>query len=253
MAQYTFGSGVLVGTPLTDAFGAAISNPTPIQFGVLQNVSIDLSFDVKQLFGQFQFPVAIGRGKGSITGKATFAQISGIMLNALFFGQTMTSGTLAEVIDTTGTAIPATPFQITPTVPGGGTWSVDLGVIDANGVPMTRVASAPTAGQYSVSAGVYTFASANVGQVVRISYQYTATSTTARRQTVSNVLMGQQPTFRADLLMPFNGRQWVLTLPQCTSTKLSLGTKLDDFMLPDFDFSSFADASGNVAFWGTTE
>jgi hypothetical protein len=32
----------------------------------------------------------------------------------------------------------------------------DLGVRDANGNPMTRVASAPATGQYSVTAGVYT-------------------------------------------------------------------------------------------------
>jgi hypothetical protein len=253
MAQYAFGSGVLVGTATTNAFGAAITTPTPIQFGILQEASVDMSFDVKELFGQYQFPVAIGRGKGKITGKAKWAQLNGITINSLFFGQTLTNGELGEVIDTVGTAIPATPFTITPTVPNSGTWTVDLGVLDTNGLPMTRVVSAPATGQYSVAAGVYTFAAADTLKVVRISYQYTATSTTRKRMTISNVLMGNAPQFRADLMVPYDGKQFVLTLPACVGTKLSFATKSDDFMVPEFDWSSFADAAGNVAYLGLSE
>lgn len=254
MPQYGFGAGTLVGTALTDATGAALATPTPVAFGVLQNASVDFSFDLKELFGQYQFPVAIGRGKGKITGKAQFAQLNGLTLNSLFFGQTMTTGSLGEVIDTTGTVIPTTPFQITVTPPGSGTWTVDLGVIDSStGRPMTRVVSAPTTGQYSVAAGVYTFAAADVGKLARISYQYTATSTVAKRITVANLTMGQQPTFRADLLIPFNGQQFVLTLPNCVGSKLSVATKLDDFVVPEFDWQSYADASNNVAYLGLAE
>lgn len=35
----------------------------------------------------------------------------------------------------------------------------------------------------------------------------------------------------------------------CTSSKLGFGTKLEDFVMPEFDFSVFADAAGNVATW----
>jgi hypothetical protein len=253
MAQFGFGAGVLVGTAQSDAAGNTIATPTPIQFGILQEASVDLNFDVKELFGQYQFPVAIGRGKGKIGGKAKWAQMNGLTINSLFFGQTLTSGELGEVIDTTGTAIPTTPFTITPTVPNSGTWTNDLGVLDANGLPMTRVVSAPATGQYSVAAGVYTFAAADTGKVVRISFQYTATSTSKKRMTISNVLMGYAPQFRCDLLVPYAGKQFVLTLPACVGTKLSFATKLDDFMVPEFDFSAFADASGAVAYLGTSE
>ena len=44
--------------------------------------------DVKQLYGQKQFPEAVARGKCKITGKSKFAAINGKMLNDLFFGQT---------------------------------------------------------------------------------------------------------------------------------------------------------------------
>lgn len=259
MSQYTFGAGVLIGTPKSDATGAAISNPSPVQFGALQDVSLDISFDTKMLYGSNQFPLAIGRGKGKISGKASFAQINGSLWNSLLFGQTLTAGIVSDFYDTYGTAIPATPFQITPVttysarLPGSSTWSVDLGVRDANGVPLTRVASAPATGQYSVSAGVYTFAAADTGNTVFISFQYTATSAAAQKSTVQNVLMGYAPTFQADLYIPYNGKNFIVSLPNCISTKLSIATKLDDFNIPSFDFEAFADASGNVLTYGMSD
>ena len=253
MPQYAFGAGNLFATPKQDATGAAISNPTPVKFGALQDISVDISFDLKTLHGSNQFPLAIGRGKGKISGKASFAQLNGLMLNSLLFGQTTSNGILSDVVDTTGALIPTTPFTITPTVPNSGTWSADLGVLDANGIAMTRVASAPATGQYSVSAGVYTFAAADTGLKVFINFQYTATSTSAIKSTVQNVLMGYAPTFQADLYTSYGGKSLILTLPQCVSTKLSLATKLDDFVMPSFDFEAFADSLGHVATWALTD
>lgn len=253
MAQYLFGSGILWGTPLTNSAGTAISNPTPVQFGALQDGSVDISFENKMLHGSNQFPLAVGRGKGKISGKAKAAQINGLFWNSIFFGQTLTAGILSDVYDTTGAAIPGTPYEITPTVPGSGTWTADLGVRDANGLPMTRVASAPATGEYSVAAGVYTFAAADTLDVVYINYQYTATSTSAKKSTVTNQPMGYAPTFKCDLLMPFQGKSLILSLNQCITTKLALATKLDDFVIPEFDFEAFADAAGNVFSYGMTE
>jgi hypothetical protein len=173
--QNIFGAGVLIGTPLTDYAGNAIANPTPVQFGVAQEISLDISFDTKLLYGQNQFPVANGRGKGKISGKVKAAQVNGALFNSIMFGQGLTSGIVSDVYDVIGAAIPATPFQITPTVPSSGTWSFDLGVRDSNGVPMTRVASGPATGQYSVAAGVYTFAPPTRAR------SCTSTSSTRRR------------------------------------------------------------------------
>lgn len=251
--QFAFGTGVFWGTPLTDANGNAIANPTPVQLGVLQDLSLDLSFDTKTLYGQNQFPVAVGRGKGKMSGKSKFAQLNGISINALVFGQTMTNGLVSDFYDVSGSTIPATPFTVTPAVPNSGTWSYDLGVRDANGVPMTRVASAPTTGQYSVAAGVYTFASADTAKQVFISYQYTATSTTAKKSTVSNVLMGLAPTFKGDIYVPYNGKSMILTIPQCVCSKFTFSTKQDDFLIPEFDFEGFADSAGNALYWSTSE
>lgn len=248
--QTAFGSGVLIGAANQDAFGNPLATPTPVQFGVLQDISLDISFDTKELYGSNQFPVAIGRGKGKATGKAKFAQINGLMLNSLFFGQTLTAGSLSDYIDVTGSA---SETSLTPTVPNGGTWVRDLGVRSAVGIPLIRVVSSPAAGQYSVSSGVYTFASADAGTTIYISFQFTASSTVARKSVVANLPMGYAPTFAVDFYTAQNGKPLTISAGSCLTTKFSLATKQDDFTIPEFDFSMFADAAGNLLSYSTAE
>jgi hypothetical protein len=252
--QVVFGAGVLYGTQLTDASGNAITNPTPVKFGVLQECGLDISFDTKMLYGNQQFPIAVGRGKGKVSGKAKSAQINGALLNAILFGQTLTPLLQNMIaVDEGPTAIPTTPFTITVT--NSATWTNDLGVYNsATGLPLKRVASAPTAGQYSVTAGVYLFSSADNGSgiSVKINYGYTL-ATGGNKSTVANVLMGYAPTFQCDLSLPFQGKNLIVRLNSCVSSKFSLSTKLDDFVIPDFAFEAFADAAGNIMTYSLTE
>jgi hypothetical protein len=67
--------------------------------------------------------------------------------------------------------IPTAPFQVTALAPYGD-WAVDTGVAHANGAAMTPVSGTPSQGQYSVDAGVYTFAAADAGSAVALSYGY---------------------------------------------------------------------------------
>lgn len=250
--MYNFGSGFLYGVPTADATGAAVSNPTPVQFGVLQDVSVDFAFENKMLHGQNQFPVAVGRGKGKVGIKAKFANINGALLNSIMFGFTSSNGIVAAKNDLVGAAIPGTPFQITPTPPSSGTWLRDLGVT-RNGIPMTRVTSAPATGQYSVAAGVYTFAAADTGLTVFINYEYTATSTQAKNFTITNQAMGYAPTFMAVLNSQYNGSNLHFRFPACISSKLAFAPKNDDFTIPELDIDAFADSSGNVCTVGVSE
>lgn len=242
-----FGTGTLYGIPLTDATGAAIANPTPIQLGVLQEVQADLSFDEKTLYGAYQFPVAFGRGKAKFGFKAKAADFSAQALNSLFFGGSLTSGIRAVADNVAGTVPAVSTYTVTPTVPSSGTWVTDLGVrYSSTGLSLTRVASAPTAGQYSVAAGVYTFAAADASAAVLISFEYTATSTTQFQIPITNQLMGQAPSFQAQLSLPYNGKQMTLKLNNCVSSKLSLPFKNEDFSVQEFDWQALADASGAV-------
>lgn len=66
MAQYLFGAGKVFATPIQDVYGQPISNATPVEVGVMQSVSVDISYDLKELYGRGQFAVDAARGKGSI-------------------------------------------------------------------------------------------------------------------------------------------------------------------------------------------
>lgn len=248
MAQYAFGSGNWYVTQLQDADGNAISNPTPYPLMTLQEGSIDFSGDIKELYGQNQFAVAVARGKVKVGVKVKPARIMAALWNSLFFGQTLNSGLIANYTDTAGAAIPATPFQITITPPSSGTYAADLGVIDWNGSPMKRVASSPATGQYSVNVttGVYTFAAADTAKTVYINFQYSATVTNAQKMDVMNKPMGYMPTFKSDLTVSYLGKLTTFSLPMCVCNKMSIGFKNEDFAVPEFDAAVFDNGTGKI-------
>lgn len=257
MAQYSFGSGILHAKPLTDSNGLAIATPTPLEFGVLQDVSVDISFDIKELYGRQQFAVDMARGKGKITSKAKAARINGGLMNSLMFGQTVTTGTAKAVSATVAPqTIPAnSPYTLTITPPNTGVYISDLGVTDIYGTAYARVASTPSTGQYSVdeSTGVYTFAAADASKTVFINYRYSATIAGSKSSTVINKNMGDAPTFEITLFTQYKGKFLSLHLYNCMSSKLGLATKQDDYLIPEFEFSSFADDQGRVFDWSTSE
>lgn len=253
--MYSFGSGVLFGIQTQDATGAAVANATPVQFGTLQDISGDISFEEKLLYGQNQFPVAVGRGKGKLEFKAKAASINGAIMGDLLFGLGSTAG-IKDIVTNFAATVPAvSTYTITVAPPSSGTFVSDLGVLDGvTGLSMKKVASGPTTGQYSVSgSGVYTFAAADASKAVQISYEYSATSTTAKYGNITNQLMGYAPNFKAMLTMKYSGKSLNLVLNQCMSSKFSLPFKNDDFTVPEFGFSAFADGAGNIGYWAASE
>jgi hypothetical protein len=247
--QLSFGSGALWGER-TDVTGNGIG---PRQFGVLQDIQIDFDWTTKELYGQFQFPVAILRGQGKISGKAKFAQILGLLYTDLFFGATAATGQFA-VSELEAAIVPAvTPFTVT--VANAASYNDDLGVVYATtGNRFNRVTTPSAAGQYSVnfSTGVYTFSSADANAPLLISYTYSV-ATSGNKLTLSNMLMGVTPTFKATFYTTYNGEGTALRLNACTANKLSFPTKIDDWTIQELDFTAFADATGTIGYLSTVE
>lgn len=237
-----FGSGSLFGVN-------SVANSTPARFAALQGVSVDIAFSVKELFGQNNFPITVARGTGKITCKATNATFQARAFNDLFFNNTLQNGNkLMVVLDEAG-VIPSTPFTITVT--NGATFAADLGVVDVlTGSLMQRVAAAPITGQYSVNVatGAYLFAAADTAKAVRISYQYNVVAG-GSTIIIAQQLIGVAPKFKTVLSTKYDGQQVDLQLNACVATKLSFATKQEDFAMPDFEFSCFADDSGEVGRW----
>jgi hypothetical protein len=237
-----FGSGVLIATP-------SGANATPVQFGALQDVSLDFSFASKQPYGQYQFPIAFARGEGKITGKAKFANIDGPLYNNLFFGQSLNAGQKLWSYNEAGAVPSSSPYTYASA--NASAFDADLGVVYASsGLALTKVAASPTVGQYSVTAGVYTFSSADAGKALLVSYSYTQTASgSGSRAIMANKLMGAAPSFQIDFYQTnpnIAGAQWSLRLYACSSSKLSLASKNQDFVIPEIDFEAYANAANNI-------
>src|SRR5262245_30741015 len=103
MSQLIYHTGTLM------AKGSA-TNATPQAFGTLQNVSIDLSWTTKELYGQYNFAVAVGQGNCKITGKAASANIQARLFNDIFFNGTLSQGELAAAVREPGTVPGASTY-----------------------------------------------------------------------------------------------------------------------------------------------
>lgn len=249
-----FGAGKLIAVPTTDALGQPIANPTPVAIAVLQDVSVDFDFETKTLHGEKQFAVAIARGKAKIGWKAKSGDFNGAALGSLFLGAQPTAARKAAVIEEAKVIPDATTLTLAIAPPDSGVFVMDLGITNAlTGVALTRVASNPGAGQYSIAiatgVATYSFAAADKGTPVLASYEYSiATSAGSSLYTISNNLMGYTPTFSAIFFNKYNGKTLAMKLNACVLSKLALPFKNDDFTQNDLDAEAFADASSSVGY-----
>lgn len=244
MGFAAFGPGILIARRLD------IANGTAINVGYAQELHIDLAGSTKQLYGQKQYALVAARGTIKSSGKFKSAVISGIALNALFFGGNLAAGGDQWVIDEAAAVPAATTYTVT--VAGAATFNSDLGVKYAlTGLPFQRVAAGAEAlGKFSVNetTGVYTFAAADASAALLITYQKSLTGS-GQSLTLLNQDIGFTPAFELFYYTNLNqpvAKPFVTRIYSCVSSKLSLGFKLEDFMMPELDFDIFANAAGQI-------
>lgn len=248
MATYVehrnFGPGAVWVKGLTDITGATITTGIPRRINQVQEFSLDIERSSKPAHGENWIQLAAAGGPGKISGKCKFLGLSAAPLNEHFFGLSgqPTTGQSLVAVDQSN-AIPATPFTVTIAPPNSGTFAADLGVRNkADGTVFVRVASAPTAGQYSVNegTGVYTFASAdNVsGITVVIDYRYTVAASGAGIS-VTQQPIGAAPSYELTFRGLYLAKQIVIVASNVVSDKLAWASKLDNWSMPEFDFTVF--------------
>lgn len=229
-------------------FLTAIVGSQPIPIGVLKDVSIDLSYTMKSLTGQSQFPLDIARGEGKLTGKATFATVNSLLLAQLTSGATTAAGNVQGIY----LEGPATPSSNTITAVHGATFKTDLGVWDSTAQKwLTWVASGPVTGQYSVvpATGIYTFAAADATHLMALCYSWTVASTGVT-VSLANQLMGTNTYFQLALFENYStspiGGQMGIMLPNVVLSKMSLGFKNSDFTSDAVDFEACQNLAGQI-------
>lgn len=233
--QISFGAGLVAFTP-------SGSNPTPIVCGVLQDVTLKMSQTTKKLYGQEKYAAAVAETESDVSGSAKFGAFYGSLIKQALAGSTMTTGQKLAAIGEQGT-IGSTPYQITVT--NSANWVEDLSVWDLTaGKLLTRVASSPATGQYSVSAGVYTFAAADTGHVISFCYSYSSTGGVT--VSLNNQLMGAANTFTANLFNTYNGQASGVKLFSVVIPGFDMALKNNDFTMPSLTFEAYQDSLGRV-------
>ncbi len=242
MAFAAFGPGILIVTR-TD-----LTTPLAINVGYAQELTIDFAGNTKSLYGQKQFPLVAARSTIKATGKWKSAAISGICWNAAFFGGTLSAGGLQWAIDSTA---PGSTLGVS--VPNSSVFDADLGVTySTKGLPLQRVSTlaTPTVGQYNVtSTGFYMFAAADATLGMNFTYSYGAGTGSGQTLLLTNPNIGNTPTFQLDYYTSLNqptAKPFIVRLYQNVGEKMAMAFKLEDFMMPEFDFNIFADASNRV-------
>jgi len=157
--EFGFGAGVLY-AKRNDIVGQG-----PVRFGAFQELSLDFSGDLKEMYGSTQYALDVARGKSKIEGKAKFGQISAAFFNAMYFGGTITTGQLLNAYQEAA-AIPAALSINTSAATASGanlTFASTTGVVVGQTVTGTNIA----AGTYvlSVTSTVVTLNQAVSGTV----------------------------------------------------------------------------------------
>lgn len=230
-----FGVGFISAIPTT-------ANSTPNLFAIVRGAEVTFSTTEKPLMGNKLFPVDSATTGGSITGKIQTSDFDARMVGLVIPGTSTATGQTKPASH--AAAIPTTPFQVTVT--NSATFVTNLGVVNlTTGRVMTVVASSPATGQYSYSAGVYTFAAADVGNSVSIAYTYTGTGGTTLTST--NQTSGATAGYGLHLFEPPGGtRENGIYLPSVKFSNLQLGMKIDDWTETSMDFTAFEDATAQM-------
>jgi len=246
MSQFVFGTGQLFSTP--------VGGGAPLRFGALQDVSVDFSGDIKELYGQYQFALDTARGKTKVEWKANSGNVDVEFYNQIFFGGNTTENNelvqaLNEALD-----VPSTPGPYTVTVANASNFHMDLGVYYAtSGLPLKQVeAGSEGPGLYSVTAGgIYTFDAAQADASLLFNYMYESPSSGGSYE-INNQLMGSTPKFQLVLSQVYDGKTFSLILYSNVSDKLSLPLKQDDYLIGEMSGMAHANAANNIGRITTT-
>ena len=237
MANMFFGSAATIGSTLT-----AYNEVASVSAVVTGSVSAATALGSPTLhFTSVPAGVAVG---ASITDTTT----SGVIpAGAYVVSKTGTTVTMSANA-TAGGVVIADVINFGPslTVANSATYLGDLGVFYANtGVPFTYVASNPSVGQYTETGGTYSFNVGDAAAPVLVNYLWTS-SLVGFTIVGGNPFMGTTPKFQATFNSVYGSNNITLSLYSCVASKMTLPTKIDDYIIQEFDFTAYQNAAGQT-------
>jgi len=174
----------------------------------------------------------------SVTDPGTWSLTAGVVVAGVgtITATNMPIYPVGTVVTVTGASPSTLNATYTVTTSAAGTFT---GTTTATGT----WTSGGTAGS-TLSMVQYTFFSTDAAASVTINYS--STTTAGQSLLINNQLLGYAPTFQLDYFTSRSNKAFVARYYQCQASKLSMASKLEDFTMPEFDFSMFTNAAGQL-------
>jgi hypothetical protein len=217
--------------------------------GVLQDCSLNMSSEVKELMGANKMPILTAEVGRKIKITAKFAQFSSALVNILGAGTTTTGSRYVSTKAKTAAVSTFTVATADDGTPAGWAFVADLGLVYAsNGQPLKfNSGSLAATGEYKNTAGVYTVGTGEATTNYLVSYVWSQTA--GERTTFSNSAIGlstyfavymTQATTQADGTL----RKVMYEFPAVLLPTLKMDFKNTDFATSDLELNVFQDSSG---------
>lgn len=225
------------------------TNASKVSLAVIKNWTFELSQESSDLQGSGLDLLDTLPIKRSLKGKLSLSDFSSSIIAAVTSGTTISAG--VKLGTTYQTTVPSTPFQVTPTPPGSGTFYKDLGVVDLDAKKeMTCAATATGTGVYAVneSTGQYTFNTADATHNVLISYSYSVAGSGQTLEIASASAGVASSTYALHFYGSAGGKSYGIYIPACRLPNLSLTMAPDAWSDVSVDYTAFLDGSNKLAY-----
>lgn len=184
-----------------------------IEVGLLKSGKAGFKQKMEFESGAMQMAMYAATLETEITGELTFKALDIALLKSVGLAQLAGSSGLSRI------AVVADPKTVAATVTLTGSTDI-LSIRDTTtGKYFTKVASAPTAFQYSFAPGTVTFAAGDVGKAVTISW-IKAAATENNRLNLINAVQQQSQYFGVEGLGLFDGKQAYYNFPRVVATDM---------------------------------
>lgn len=221
--------------------------------GNLKSVKLTMDPTIKTMRGSNQVAMYAGTTEYKFSGSAEFENLSTAILMVSGLTQLASGGAAALSIVPTMDDASLTISTNTMTITGMTDClmvrtPIALGALAA-GSQMTKVASGPTTGQYSVSGAAITFAAADVtswGSAKPLVTWLKPATTDLGKISVINAPVQQTPYLAIEALAVFDGKYRFHQWPRCIATKLPELEGKDDFAKNKLEFEVLADPNTGV-------
>lgn len=184
-----------------------------IEVGLIKGGKVAIKQKMEFENGPLQMAMYAATLETEITGEVNFKALDMALLKSVGLAQLAGSSGLSRI------AVVADPKTVAATVMLTGSTDV-LSIRNmADGTFYRKVASAPTTGQYSFVAGTVTFAAADVGKAVQITWIKSATAEN-NRLNLANAVQQQAQYFGVEGLGLFDGKQAYYNFPRVVATDM---------------------------------